>query len=301
MLFQSVGKLRSPHYPETKMISQKQQAANEANAKKGTGPRTQKGKDKCRLNAIRDNTTGQLITLPPRDRAVFEKLKAEHVAALAPGTFEESKLAEAIAWDTWRLDRLRANEMNIFALAAEASADPDADDTDADEADLHTAISNARTSRTEAKHFELTSLYEQRMTRSLHRNRHALRELQAERHRKREHDKREEIILARFQDLKDLPYTAPEEPSPNGSVFSNEEITTAAERQRNLEATMYLLSTKAPWVKYGATGAGSPDLFAELPYRTPPDSIPKKIHGVSPESIALRKFYHPEEFERPRR
>jgi hypothetical protein len=145
------------------------------------------------------------------------------------------------------------------------------------------------------------SLYEQRMTRSLHRNRHALRELQADRNRKYERDKREEVILARLENLKDLPYKAPTAPSPDGSLFSSEEIATAAERQRNLEATMYLLSTQAPWVKYGATGSGSPDLFAELPYRAPPDCLPKKIHGVSPESIALRKFYHPEEFERKRR
>jgi primosomal protein N' len=283
------------------MPSEKQLAANRANAQKSTGPNTKDGKEKSRLNAIRDNTTGQIITLPDRDRAVFEKLKAEHVASLAPQTIEETKLAEAVAWDTWRLDRLRANEMNIYALAAEDSADPDADDNDPEAADLHTAIFNARTSQSQAKRFELMSLYEQRMTRSLHRNRQALRELQAERRRNRERDKGEEIILARFQDLKDLPYQAPEKPSPNGSVFSNEEITLAAERQRNLEATMYLLSTKAPWVKFGATGAGSPDLFAELPYRAPPDALPKKIHGVSPESIALRTFYHPEEFERRRR
>jgi hypothetical protein len=278
------------------MTSQKQIDANRNNAKNSTGPTSVAGKCKSRLNAIRDNLTGQVITLSDRDRAVFEALKAEHVADLAPQTVSERKLADAIAWDTWRLDRLRANEMNIYALAAE----PAEDDADAEaDPDLHSAISNARTARTQAKRFELMSLYEQRMTRSLHRNRHALRELQAERRRKYDRDKREEVILARFEDLKDLPYKAPAV-SPNGSVFSSEEITAAAERQRNLEATMYLLSVKAPWIKYGATGAGSPDLFAELPYRAPPDSIPQKIHGVSPESIALRKYYHPEEFQKRR-
>jgi hypothetical protein len=280
------------------MTSDKQIAANRKNAQQSTGPRTDEGKAKTRLNAIRDNSTGQITTLSDRDRAVFEKLKAEHVADLAPQTVSETKLADAIAWDTWRLDRLRANEMNLYALAAE----PDEDDAEANaNPDLHTAISNARTARSEARHFELTSLYEQRMTRSLHRNRQALRELQAERQRKYERDRREEVLLARFEDLKDLPYKAPAAPSRNGSVFASGEITAAAERQRNLEATMYLLNTKAPWVKYGATGAGSPDLFAELPYRAPPDCLPQKIHGISPESIALRKFYHPEEFERKRR
>jgi hypothetical protein len=284
------------------MSSQKQIEANRANAKKSTGPTSAAGRAKSRLNAIRDNITGQITTLSEEDRPVFEKLKAEHIADLAPKTVSELKLAHAIAWDTWRLDRLRATEMNIYALAAE-QAEEDAEGADTEDAghDLQTAISHADTFRAEASRFELMSLYEQRMTRNLHRNRSALRELQADRQRKYERDKREEVLLARLEDLKDLPYKAPAATSPNGSVFSSEEITTAAARQRNMEAAAYLLVTKAPWIKYGATGAGSPDLFAELPYRAPPDSIPQKIHGVSPESIALRKYYHPEEFGNRRR
>jgi hypothetical protein len=279
------------------MTSQKQIDANRANSKKSTGPTTDAGKAITRLNAVRDNLTGQITTLSDRDRPIFEKLKTEHVTALAPNTLDEHKLAHAIAWDTWRLDRLRASEMNIFALAAD-SAENDGEPTDPD---LQTAISDTQTYRSESKHLELMSLYEQRMNRSLHRNRAALHELQTDRHRKYERDKREEILLARFEDLKDLPYKAPEAPSPNGSVFASEQITTAAARQRNMEAAQYLLNTKAPWIKYGFSGAGSPDLFAELPYRTPPDCIPKKIHGVSPESIALRKFLHPEEFQGKRK
>jgi hypothetical protein len=278
------------------MTSQKQIDANRANARKSTGARTEAGRAITRLNAIRDNITGQITTLSPEDRPIFENLKAEHVADLEPKTVSELKLAHAIAWDTWRLDRLRATEMNILAQAAEQAAADDA----AEHADpnLRAALAEAQAFRAESPRLELMSLYEQRMTRCLHRNRDALRELQAERQRKYQRDKREEVLLARFEDLKDLPYKAPAAPSPNGSVFSSEEIATAAARQRNMEAAQYLLNTKAPWVKYGATGAGSPDLFAELPYRTPPDCIPPKIHGVSPESIALRKFYHPEEFER---
>jgi hypothetical protein len=281
------------------MSTQRQIEANRNNAKKSTGPNTTEGKSKSRLNAIRDNITGQITTLTDADRAVFEKLKAEHVASLAPQTVSELKLAHAIAWDTWRLDRLRAAEMNIFALAAE---NPDLAEVE-EEADqeLQSATSDASVYLTQARRLELTSLYEQRMNRSLHRNRAELHDLQTARRRNYETDRKEEILLARFEDLKDKPYQAPTIPSRNGSVFSSEEISLAAERQRNLEAAQYLLNNKAPWVKYGSTGAGSPDLFAELPYRRPPDCIPPKIHGVSPESIAIRKFYHPEEFERKRR
>jgi hypothetical protein len=285
------------------MTSQKQILANQRNAQKSTGPNTSNGKSKSRLNAVRDNVTGQITTLNDADRAIFETLKAEHVASLAPETVSELKLAHAIAWDTWRLDRLRAAEMNIFALAAEnleADPDPNADDTETDR-ELQSATSDANVYLTQARRLELTSLYEQRMNRSLHRNRAELHDLQVARRRKYETDRKEEVLLARFEDLKDKAYQAPAEPSRNGSVFSSEEISRAAERQRNLEAAQFLLNTKAAWIKYGSTGSGSPDLFEDLPYRKPPAFIEPKIHGVSPESIAIRKFYHPEEFTKKRR
>jgi hypothetical protein len=283
------------------MTSQKQVEANRANAQKSTGPNTPEGKSKSRLNAVRDNITGQITTLSDADRAIFETLKAEHVASLAPETVSELKLAHAIAWDTWRLDRLRAAEMNIFALAAEnLNADPDAEEAETDH-ELNSATSHANVYLTQARRLELTSLYEQRMTRSLHRNRAELHDLQVARRNNYEIDRKEEVLLARFEDLKDKAYQAPAAPSRNGSVFASEEISRAAERQRNLEAAQYLLNNKAPWVKYGSTGSGSPDLFAEVPFRTPPDGIPAKIHGVSPESIANCKFYYPEEFKSKRR
>jgi len=286
------------------MISEKQLAANRENAKKSTGATSTTGKAASRLNALRDGITGQVTTLSDEDRPIFENLKAQHVADLAPQNFSELKLAHAIAWDTWRLDRLRATEMNILARGAEQAiedAGAAAAENETVDPTLQTALAEAEVFEAQSARLELMSLYEQRLTRNLHRNRQALRELQAETRRNRAHDKCEEVLLARFKDLNDLPYQAPATPSPNGFVFSSDEITSEAARQRNLEALMYLLSTQAPWQKFGATGAGSPDLFAELPYRAPPDNLPKKIHGVSPESIALRKYYHPEEFEKRRR
>ena len=284
----------------TGTTSQKQIAANRANAQKSTGPRTAAGKAKSRLNGVRDGLTGQVTTLSGEERPVFEKILAEHLAALAPMTFDERKLAHAIAWDTWRLDRLRATEMNIFSIAAEIPDDVDSDAADGD-ACLHTARSNADTFRAEAARLELMSLYESRMSRSLHRNRTALRELQTERRRNLECDRNEEILLARFQDLKDLPYQAPLAPSANGFTFSNDEIAAAATRQRLMEGAAHMLNNLPPYAKFGVGEDGTRDLFAEMPYRQPPACIGPKIHGISPESIAIRKITHPEEFRKSRR
>jgi len=55
------------------MTSQKQIDANRANAQKSCGPTSSTGKANSRLNAIRDNVTGQITTLSDADRAVFGK------------------------------------------------------------------------------------------------------------------------------------------------------------------------------------------------------------------------------------
>ncbi len=287
--------------PSPKPISQKQLAANRANARKSTGPNSPKGRAISRLNAVRDGLTGQVISLSPEERPIFEKLEAEHIANLNPQTLEEHKLAQSIAWDTWLLDRLRATEMNIYALGvAEAEANAEAEteceaagnqqadtaftdvSTAAPNRELTASIASADTYRDKAARFELMSLYEQRLTRSLYRNRAALRELREERQRKYQQDRQEEILLARFEDLKDLPYQAAGAPTPNGFVFSSDEINAAAQRERNLEACIYLLNNKMPRGKYGSTGADSPDLFANIPCHRPPDRILPKSTASPP-------------------
>ena len=49
------------------MASQKQIDANRLNAQKSTGPTSEEGKNKSRLNAKRDGLTGQVITLSEDD------------------------------------------------------------------------------------------------------------------------------------------------------------------------------------------------------------------------------------------
>ena len=193
--------------------------------------------------------------------------------------------------------------MNLLAAGTENTMQEDqlGDPENPNQTDpiLRQALAEAQTYRDETGRLERMSLYEQRMTRSLHRNRHALRELQAERRRRYERDRTEEILLARFQDLKDLPYQAPETPSPNGSVFSSEEITTAAERQRNLEAVMHLLSTKAPWVNRRHRRTPRPLRRTPLPpaARQPPAENRRRLPRID----CPAKYYHPEEFQKRRR
>jgi hypothetical protein len=274
------------------MASQKQLDANRRNAKKSTGPRTPAGKAKSRLNAVRDGLTGQITTLSEADRPFFDQLNSEILADFKPQTAMERKLANAIAWDTWRLDHLRAIEINVYAIAAAESDDAE---TETAPGAFDTAYSDTATFRAEAPRFELMSLYEQRMTRNLHRNVALLRDLQAERRRNYE---REEILLARFNEVNEVPIQVSTAPSKNGFIFSNEEITLAALRQRHLETAAFRLDNMSVGTKFGDLLNGFPDSFLQkVEDRRPiPDHVRNKIHGVSPESIAMRRATHPEEF-----
>jgi hypothetical protein len=209
------------------MATEKQIAANRLNAQSNTGPSTAEAKAKVRMNAMRDGITGQVITLSDEDRPVFERLKSELIEDLRPKTTMELHLANSIAWDTWRIDHLRAVENNLYALGTQ---DPDCE-TGCDNEQLHTAFSEALTFVKHSKKMALLSIYEQRLNRSIHKNMEKLSELQAERKCRYEQDLKEEVDLAEASEINGIPYEAPTKRSKNGIVFSTAEVKAAANRK----------------------------------------------------------------------
>jgi hypothetical protein len=232
------------------MSTQKQIAANRRNAQKSTGPKTEQGKSISRLNARRDGFTGQVIILDAEDRPHFEQFQAKLLADLHPETVLERSLAHSIALDTWRLNHLRAVEINLYALAAENPGAATATDPR-----VQPAVADADTFAKQSEHFLRLSLYEQRLNRSLHKNLAALHTLQADRRRHEAHDRADEVLLARYSDIKDLHYQAPARPTPNGFVFSNEEITLAAHRASTLDVARATLRETPLKVQFAASGA----------------------------------------------
>lgn len=212
------------------MATEKQIAANRINAQKSPGPSTPEAKAKTRMNAMRDGITGQVITLSDEDRPVFEKLKAELIEDFAPKTTMELRLANSIARDTWRLDHLRAIEMNLYAMGTEEFPGG------IEGSQMHTAMSDAVTFAKQSKRMGLLSIYEQRLNRSVHKNMDKLAELQAERKSNYEHDLKEEIDIAEANEINGLPYQAPAKRSKNGIVFSTAEIRAAANRKSVVSA-----------------------------------------------------------------
>ena len=279
------------------MASLKQIAANQKNAKRSTGPTSIEGKAKSRCNAIRDGLTGQVITLADEDRPFFEQLIAEMIADFNPQNALERKLAHSIAWDTWRLDHLRPPSKPTSTPSAATKIRATKMTTPATPTRSTSPVpTRAPTRRT--PRLELMSLYESRMTRNLHRNVTLLRELQAERKRNYERDKKEEIQIARLCEFNDMPIKASTAPSKNGFVFSNEEIAVGAVRDRYAAAAACFLKSGKPHHLYGNLILGCGDSILEqlLDKRPLSEAERHEIESVPPEVRAIHRLTHPEEY-----
>jgi len=167
--------------PRNKTISDKQLAANRRNAKKSTGPRSDAGRKTVSHNAVKHGLTGHVAVLPDEDREAHQIFCSELIDEMAPATAMELNLAQSIAQDLWRLNRAHAIENNMFAVGVtEDDPDPDHDPV------KQLALASARTFMNHANKFGLLTIYEQRINRSVHKNRAELRLLQMERRQARQ-------------------------------------------------------------------------------------------------------------------
>jgi hypothetical protein len=222
-------------------------------------------------SAKRDGLTAQVITLPEEDLPYFENFKDHFIADLRPEGMMEVHLAHAIAWDTWRLNHLRATEMNLFALDACSNPADSACNIDCgDRPEVHTAMSHTVTQGKELHRLALMSLYEQRLNRAIHKNLQVLRSLQAERIANFKSDLAEEANIASYNLLNDLPYKAPATRTLNGSVFSNSEILEAAERLTKLGLAKHAVRPPAPKVEHDYAAEADALLAKYLPQKISP-------------------------------
>src|ERR1022692_4362774 len=197
------------------MTSEKQIDANRRNALLSTGAKTEAGHNRSRMNALRHGLTGQVTTMSDEDRAAHDKLSKALIQSLAPEGAMEIQLAQRIATDSWRLNRASAIEDNIFALGQlqnGGQACPDVPQIDA-------ALTTAHVFTLESKQLQLLTIYEQRINRSLQKNRAMLQSLQATRKAEREADMKEAAALLQLSEMRGLEYF----PARDGFPFSTAE------------------------------------------------------------------------------
>jgi len=96
------------------VTSERQKAANQANARHSTGPKTMEGKAMIRLNALKHGLLAREVVLPGEDADAFEELWNRVRADLSPVGPIEEFLVDRVANIMWRLQRLARAETALF-------------------------------------------------------------------------------------------------------------------------------------------------------------------------------------------
>ena len=252
----------------TQGTTQKQIEANRLNAQLSSGPKTELGKARVALNALRHGLTGQVAMMTPEDREAFESHLAEYLKIHKPADKAERDLTVAIAEDQWRLMTARAVERNIYAVGHTKNAVIAAatfDESEAPNPQILAAFSTAQTFLDDARQFQLLSLYEQRIHRDLQKHLTELRAVQEKRKSSREK------ALNRAKLYAEMSYAAgkPWNPAKDDSIaLEGFSITTAEvnaelrEERRFKEALHY---RNNDWKLNDGFGCNNPPLLDHAP------------------------------------
>src|SRR5271156_546688 len=87
---------------------------NQINAQKSTGPRTEAGKQRSSLNALRHGLTARTAVLDSENQADYETHCRQFVDEYKPGTPTETQLVHELADTSWRLRRIPLLEADLF-------------------------------------------------------------------------------------------------------------------------------------------------------------------------------------------
>jgi len=92
---------------------------NRANAQHSTGPKTEEGKQRSSLNALRHGLTGQIVVMPYEELTAYQRHVKNLTDEYHPANTTEALLVQQIADASWRLNRIAALESNILALSVQ--------------------------------------------------------------------------------------------------------------------------------------------------------------------------------------
>jgi hypothetical protein len=97
-------------HPETRRAS-----VNRANSQHSTGPRTESGKQRSSLNALRHGLTAQTAVLPTEDPETYQRHIQQFLDEYQPATPTETQLVHEIANTAWRLNRIPFLEAELLS------------------------------------------------------------------------------------------------------------------------------------------------------------------------------------------
>ena len=108
----------APNAPIHRSPAADRPAINRANSQHSTGPRTEAGKQRSSLNALRHGLTAASPVLPSEDPAAHADHRRRFFDEYKPATPTESQLVQELADTSWRLNRIPLMEADVLARAA---------------------------------------------------------------------------------------------------------------------------------------------------------------------------------------
>jgi len=203
-------------------------ARNRANASHSTGPKTEAGKHRSSLNAMRHGLTGQTIVLPAEDLAAYNHFTQQTFDDLKPVGFLEKQFAQIIADTSWRLHRIPALENNLIALGFHEHSNR----INTEHPEAHAALVIIEAMREQTRALNSISVHGERLSRQLERTLKQLQNLQSQRRATEATQLSEAASLLQMHQKQGVPY----QPSEDGFVFSTAEIETFIRRRDRLKA-----------------------------------------------------------------
>ena len=103
-----------PEKEKSPDMTDAQLAANRANARKSTGPRTDAGKSASRMNALKSGIHAQSHIIRGEDPEALASLAAEYNTEFHPVTPRQRDLVDVLVHNEWKIRRLRAIEADLW-------------------------------------------------------------------------------------------------------------------------------------------------------------------------------------------
>lgn len=197
--------------------------ANRRNAALSTGPRTEEGKNRSKLNAMRHGLTAQVVVMPEEDLQRYQAFGQGFFTDWTPANTTETQLVQTLIDTQWRLNRARANENSFFALGHFGTAA----NIDPGDPEIHAALTAARMLLDRSRDFDNLSKHEQRLTRIFQSTIKLLRELQVERKQRENGEMEQAADNFQLYEMKQIPY----DPREDGFVLTNSVIANWLDRQ----------------------------------------------------------------------
>jgi hypothetical protein len=233
-------------------------ARNRENASHSTGPKTEAGKYRSSLNALRHGLTGHTIVLPAEDHAAYQDLTNQFFDDFKPVGIVEKHLVQALADTSWRLQRVSALESTLLGLCSSENED----NIVTEDPEAHAALVVSEGQRERTRSLAVYSAHGARLSRQFEKTLEKLEKVQEKRHAIEASQLSDAAALFQVHKNKDVPY----QPSEDGFVLSNSEIQAFIRRRDRLKDATAAAQGRAWFLKLPTSNTPVPQQDTPRPH-----------------------------------